>query len=280
MQRVLTSPLGSGLRLEERASRTRVAPGRPGGLDHAARRQRRRRARARRRRRGCRARTAHLCRRDATLNGAPAPPTGGGNPLSQGVAGPGPTSGPIPAGATVTIAYAARAARAVPMSARCGYRRAISTPREPRTPCARTRPSLVPARAAARQDRSDSGRRRRRRPSHSSTSHRARCGRCGAATTGTVRVFAFDRRYRDHHPVDPHPRRRRSARAQRCSAPRRRGGSDPPRRQSRAAPVRRAAAVSLPVSGVADLARGHAALLQPQARASSRLSCTCRTRSS
>jgi putative ABC transport system permease protein len=198
MQRVLTSPLGSGLRLEERVSASGSIPsGRAvsialrvvnGGPEPAH----------------------DVVVEDAgpapltyvagstTLNGAPLRSAGRGNPLSQGVAGLGRNIGSIAAGATVTITYRARTPRAVEVRALRLHARVSS--REDLDPVRANGPSLVPlerlrARIAAI-------------PGVAFADGLAfvdlppgslRAG--GATATGTVRVFAFERSYRDHHPA-------------------------------------------------------------------------------
>jgi putative ABC transport system permease protein len=113
MQRVLTSPLGSGLRLQERLGEAgALEPGRQvtvtlrvinGGDEPAHDVVVEDQAPA----------PLRYVAGTATLNGAPIPDAGGGSPFSQGVAGLGRNIGSVAAGSTVTITYRARAVRAV-----------------------------------------------------------------------------------------------------------------------------------------------------------------------
>ena len=197
MQRVLTSPLGSGLRLQERLDAAgSLEPGQPvtvtlrviNGGDEPAH---------------------DVVVQDeappplryvagtATLNGAPMPDVGGGSPLSQGVAGLGRNIGSVAPGSTVTITYRARAARAVRagalrLRARVSSRESLvptpaNGPRQWTLEQLRARIASIPGVASA------DGLAFVDLPAGSL---RAR----GVAARGTLRVFAFDARYRDHYP--------------------------------------------------------------------------------
>ena len=143
------------------------------------------------------------------------------------------------------------------------------------------RPAAADARAAPGEDREDPGRRGGGRAVVRRPPARVAPGR-RRDRQDPVRVFAFDRRYQQHYPsirIAAGSLRPGSAAAERGGRARARRRS--PARRSQLQPARPARKpLSLPVSGVADLVAGQAALLQPQAPASSRTSSTCRTRSS
>jgi putative ABC transport system permease protein len=251
MQRVLTSPLGSGLRLEERlGARGSIEAGESvtitlrvinGGAD-----------------------PAHdvvvadetpaplrYVARTAKLNGMPLPDAGGRSPLSQGVAGLGRNIGTVAAASTVTITYTARAeravrARAVRLRARVSSRESVvPVPANGPPPWTleqlRARIAAIPGVASA------DGLAFVDLPAGSL---RAR----GVTLRGPVRVFAFDRRYRDHYP---------SIRI--ASGSFRAGAALLSLEASRALSVQPGGSVelrlpagrslSLPIGGVADLAR-------------------------
>ncbi len=197
MQRVLTSPLGGGLRVEERIGAAgaiatgdsvtvtlRVTNGgdepahdvvvedeAPPPLRYVA--------------------------GTATLNGAPLPDGDGASPFSQGVAGLGRNIGSVAPGATVTITYDTRAGRAVRAGAvrpraRVSSRESLvpvpaNGPRLLTLEQLRRRIAAIPGVAAA------DGLAFADLPAGSLQSR-------GVAVPGPVRVFAFDRRYRDHYP--------------------------------------------------------------------------------
>ena len=197
MQRVLTSPLGGGLRLEERigtagsiaagdsvtvtlrvvnsgdepAHDVVVEDAPPPPLRYVA--------------------------GTATMNGAPLADGQGASPFSQGVAGLGRNIGTVAPGATVTITYRTRAGRAmragaVRMRARVSSRESLvpapaNGPRLLTLEQVRRRIATIPGVAAA------DGLAFADLPPGSLRAH-------GVAVPGPVRVFAFDRRYRDHYP--------------------------------------------------------------------------------
>jgi putative ABC transport system permease protein len=251
MQRVLTSPLGSGLRLEERVSATASIPA--GGAVSVTLRVVN----------GGAERAHDVVVEDAgpapltyvagsaMLNGRPLRAAGGGNPLSQGIAALGRNIGSIAGGATVTITYRARAPRAVDVRALRLQARVSS--RESLDPVRANGPILVPlerlrSRIAAI-------------PGVAFADGLAfvdlppgslRAG--GAAATGTVRVFAFDRSYRDHHPAIRVAAGSFADGAALLSVEASRAlGLRPRGRVELHLPAGRSR--SLPVSGVADLAR-------------------------
>ncbi len=197
MQRVLTAPLGSGLRLEQRLGAAgQLAAGEPvtitlsvtnGGAD-----------------------PAHdvvvaddipaplrYVAGTTRVNGAPLSDEGGRSPLSQGLAGLGQNIGTLAAGATVTVTYVARATRTV--RPRASLLRARVSSRESVVPIPanaprpwtleRVRetiasiPGVASADALAFVDLPPAS---------------LRAG--GVTIREPVRVFAFDRRYLDHYP--------------------------------------------------------------------------------
>jgi putative ABC transport system permease protein len=197
MQRVLTSPLGGGLRLEERLGATgSIAAREPvtvtlrviNGGDEPA----------------------HdvvvedepppplrYVAGSATLNGAPLPDGDGASPFSQGVAGLGRNIGSVAPGATMTITYRARSERAVHAGA-VRLRARVSS-RESLVPVPANGPPLLTLEQLRRSIAA--------LPGVASADGLAfadlppgslRAG--GTAVPGPVRVFAFDRRYRDHYP--------------------------------------------------------------------------------
>jgi putative ABC transport system permease protein len=251
MQRVLTAPLGGGLRLEERVGAAgSIAPGDRvtitlrvinGGLE-----------------------PAHdvavgdetpmqlrYVAGTARLNGAPLRDEGGQSPLSQGLAGLGRNIGTLAPGATVTITYRARAVRAVRaqalrLRARVSSRESLvpvpaNGPRPWTLEQLRARIAAIPGVASA------DGLAFVDLPAGSLRAQ-------GVTVREPVRVFAFDRRYRDHYPsirIASGSFRTRaallSAEASRALAVRP-GGSVELR-----LPAGRS--LALPISGVADLAR-------------------------
>ncbi len=251
MQRVLTSPLGGGLRLEERVSaRGSIEAGQKvtvtlrvvnGGAD-----------------------PAHdvavgdepapplrYVAGTARLNGAPLSDEGGRSPLSQGLAGLGRNIGTIAPGATVTIAYTARADRAVlvralRLQARVSSRESIvptpaNGPREWTLKELRAQIETIPGVAAA------DGLAFVDLPPGSL---RAR----GVTVREPVRVFAFDRRYRDHYPsIRIATGSLRSGAAMLSAEASRALGIGPGGSVLLRLPAGRT--LSLPISGVADLAR-------------------------
>jgi putative ABC transport system permease protein len=251
MQRVLTSPLGGGVRLDERLSA-------PASL-----------------RTGQTARFALHVRNEGAvpanevvvadeppaplayvhgttrLNGRPKRDPGGDSPLAQGLARTGLNIGTVPPRTTVTLTYAVRATRAVSSTAALRPQGKIST-REEVVPAPanappqltldqlRTRIARIPGVAAA------DGLSFVDLPPGS-----LRAG--GAPIDAPVRLFGFDRRYRRHYPsirvVDGSLGQRSavlSAEASRTLAAR------PGARVELSLPGRRAP-LALPVSGVADL---------------------------
>lgn len=251
MQRVLTSPLGGGLRLEERVSaRGSIEAGQTvtvtlrvvnGGAD-----------------------PAHdvavgdepvpplrYVAGSARLNGAPLSDEGGRSPLAQGLAGLGRNIGTIAPGATATIAYMARADRAVlvrelRLRARVSSRESIvPTPangaREWTLEELRAQIETIPGVAAA------DGLAFVDLPPGSL---RAR----GVTVREPVRVFAFDRRYRDHYPsIRIATGSLRSGAAMLSAEASRALGIGPGGSVVLRLPAGRT--LSLPISGVADLAR-------------------------
>ncbi|MDX6630196.1 MAG: putative transport system permease protein [Gaiellales bacterium] len=197
MQRVMTSPLGSGLRLEERLDTAgAIAAGQPvtltlsvinGGdepahdvvVEDAA------------------PPPLRYLTGTATLNGAPLRDVAGGSPLSRGVAGLGRNIGSVAPGTAVTISYRARAERAVRAGA-LRLRARVSS-REGLEPVSangartltleqlRARIASIPGVASA------DGLAFVDLPPGSLRAS-------GVAAPGPVRVFAFDRRYSDHYP--------------------------------------------------------------------------------
>jgi putative ABC transport system permease protein len=197
MQRVLTTPLGSGLRVEERLGATGpIAAGDPVTItlrvvnagaepahdvvleDEAPR-------------------PLRYVAGSATLNGAPLADGVGSGPFSQGVAGLGRNIGTVPAGSTVTITYRARAARAVRAST--VQPRARVSSRESLVPVGANRPrpwSLAQVRARLASIDGVASADALAFVDLPPGTLRAR----GVVPPGQVRVFAFDRRYRDRHP--------------------------------------------------------------------------------
>jgi putative ABC transport system permease protein len=197
MQRVLTSPLGSGLQLQEqvgaadsigageqvtvtlRLSNGGAEPAHDVVVQDEA------------------PRPLRYVPGTATLNGARLGDAGGGSPLSQGVAGLGRNIGTVAPGATVTITYRARAARSVrARELRLGGRvssreslvpTAANGPRHLTLEQVRARIASIPGVASA------DGLAFVDLPAGTL---RAR----GVAVRSPVRVFAFDSRYRDHYP--------------------------------------------------------------------------------
>jgi putative ABC transport system permease protein len=250
MQRVLTSPLGSGLRLQERLGAAgKLEAGRQVTVtllvinagdepahdvvvqDEAPR-------------------PLRYVAGTATLNGTPIREAGGRSPFSQGVAGLGRNIGSVAPGSRVTITYRARAVRAVRtgalrLRARVSSRESLvptpaNGPRLWTLEQVRDRIASIPGVASA------DGLAFVDLPAGSL---RAR----GAIASGTLRVFAFDSRYRDHYP------------SIRITAGSFGKGALLSAEASRALGVRPGGSVelqlpggrsvSLPVSGVADLAR-------------------------
>jgi putative ABC transport system permease protein len=251
MQRVLSSPLGDGLRLREHVGATgAIAPGEQVTVTLRLSNDG--------------AEAAHdvvvqdeappplrFVPASATLNGAQLSAADGGNPLSQGVAGVGRNIGTVAPGATVTIAYRARAARAV-RAEELRPRGRVSS-RESLEPTA----ANGPRRLTLEQLRA----RMASIPGVASADTLAfadlppgALGARGAEAGGTVRVFAFDRRYRDRYP---------SIRLVAGSF--RAAGAVLSAEASRALAIRpggsvtlrlpAGGALSLPVTGVADLTR-------------------------
>ena len=197
MQRVLTSPLGSGLRLREQLD--------PGGSIRAGEQ-----VTITLRVTNGGAEPAHdvvvqdeappplrYLRGTATLNGARLPDAGEGSPLSQGVAGLGRNIGTVAPGATVTITYRARVSRAV-RAPSLRLRGRISS-RESLVPA----PANGPRRLTLEQVRG----RIASIPGVASADGLAfvdlpagSLRAPGVALRSPLRVFAFDRRYRDHYP--------------------------------------------------------------------------------
>ena len=251
LQRVLTSPLGNGLRLEER-----VGPAGPIGAGQSVT--------VTLRVINDGAEPAHdvvvadetpvplrYAVGSALLNGAPLPDADGRNPLAQGLAGLGRNIGTITPGATVTISYAARATRAVHSRA-LRLRGRVSSSE-----------SLVPAPANARRQLALEQLRAKIAtiPGVAAAdslafvdlpvgSLRSR----GVSVPGPVRVFAFDRRYRDHYPSIRLTAGSFRPGAALLSAE---AARDLGLRQGGAVELRLPAGrrLSLPVSGIADLAQ-------------------------
>ena len=197
MQRVLTSPLGSGLRLRERAATAGpIAAGDQvtitlrlsnGGTEPAHDVVVQEEPQP----------SLRYLRGTLTLNGARLADAGGASPLAQGVAGLGRNIGDLAPGATVTIAYRARAAR--PLRAGELRLRATVSSRESLVPT----PANGPRRLTLEQVRT----RIASIPGVASADGLAfvdlpagslRAG--GLAVRSPLRVFAFDRRYRAHYP--------------------------------------------------------------------------------
>jgi putative ABC transport system permease protein len=252
MQRVLTSPLGTGLRLEERlrdagalaaggeATVTLRVTNGGGEAAHDVVVQ------------DEPPRPLRYVPGTAALNGAPLRDAHGGNPLSQGVAGLGRNIGTLPAGATVTITYRVSSGRPVRvgdlrLKGRISSREdlvpaAANGPRHLALAQLRTRIASLPGVASA------DGLAFVDLPPGSLTAKGA------GAMPGTLRVFAFDARYRAHYP---------SIRL--TSGSLRSSGAVLSAEASRALGVRPGGAVTLrlpagrhirlPVSGVADLTR-------------------------
>ena len=197
LQRVLTSPLGGGLRLEERiGAKGSVAAGDSvavtlrviNGGDEPA----------------------HdvvvedapppplrYVAGSATLNDVPVPDGEGASPFSQGVAGLGRNIGSVAPGATVTITYRTRALRAVRAGAVRGRARVSS--RESLVPVPANGPRLLTLEQLRRRIAAI--------PGVASADGLAFADlppgalrAPGMAVPGPVRVFAFDRHYIDHYP--------------------------------------------------------------------------------
>jgi putative ABC transport system permease protein len=197
MQRVLTAPLGSGLGLQEQFSATgSIVPGE--GVTVTLRLT------------NDGADAAHdVVVQDeppaplryvpgtATLDGARLPDANRGNPLSQGVAGLGRNIGTLAPGATVTIAYRARALHAVPArelrpGGRVSSRESLAPasangPRQLSLEQVRARIAAIPGVASA------DGLAFVDLPGGSLVA-------AGTVVRSPLRVFAFDSRYRDHSP--------------------------------------------------------------------------------
>jgi len=134
----------------------------------------------------------------ATLNGQPLPDVAGQSPLAQGLARSGLNIGSVPAGTTVTLTYVARANRAVGSVADLGVRGTISsredvvpTPANAPKPLTleqlRTRIATIPGVAAA--------------DGLAFVDLGPDSLRSGDAVVRTpVRVFAFDEHYQRHYP--------------------------------------------------------------------------------
>ena len=276
MQRVLTSPLGSGLRLREqvgaagsiaageqvtvtlRLSNDGAEPAHDVVVQDEA------------------PRPLRYVPGSATLNGARLGDVGGGSPLSQGVAGLGRNIGTVAPGATVAITYRARAVRSVrARELRLGGRvssreslvpAAANGPRHLTLEQVRARIASIPGVASA------DGLAFVDLPA--GTLQGAR--RCRAQPRARVRVrLALPRPL----PVDPSRRRIVRRGSARCSVPRPRARSQSGRVDRSRCASRRGGALRLPVSGVADLTRARP-LFSSRARAASEPSCTCRRRSS
>ena len=250
MQRVLTSPLGSGLRLQERLGTAgSLEAGRQvtvtlrvinGGDEPAHDVVVEGQAPA----------PLRYVAGTATLNGAPIPDTGAGSPFSQGVAGLGRNIGSVAAGSTVTITYRARATRAVRagalrLRARVSSRESLvptpaNGPRQWTLEQLRARIASIPGVASA------DGLAFVDLPAGSL---RAR----GAAVRATLRVFAFDSRYRDHYPSIRITAGSFGAGALLSAEASRALGIGPGGSVELRLPAGRS--LLLPVSGVADLAR-------------------------
>ena len=250
MQRVLTAPLGGGLGLEEHLGATgSIAAGEPvtitlrvinGGAEPAHDVVVEDVAPA----------PLRYLAGTATLNGTPLPDGGGDGPFSQGVAGLGRNIGTVAPGSIVTISYRARAPRAV--SAESLRPRARVSSRESLVPTPANSPRLLTLEQVRARIASI--------PGVASAdglafvdlppgSLRAR----GIAVPGTVRVFAFDRRYRERYPSIRLASGSFRAGAALLSVEAARAlGIRPGGSVDLRLPARRN--VSLPVSGVADLA--------------------------
>ena len=228
--------------------------------------------RRRRRRRGRRRHCATSPER-RRLNGAPLPDGAAQSPLSQGLAGLGRNLGTVAPGATVTITYAARAARAVRAGA-VRPRARVST-RENLVPAPANAAAGADARAAAAQDRRDPGRGRGRRPGVRRPAARVVTVARRGSVRRPVRVFAFDRRYRDHYP-SIRVVAGRSAPAPRCSAPRPRARSRSRPAGGRSCASRAGRELALP-SAAWPISRGPGRSSPAVAHARSRSSSTCRT---
>jgi putative ABC transport system permease protein len=133
-----------------------------------------------------------------TLNGAPLADTAGQSPLAQGLARSGLNLGTLAPGARITLTYVARATRTVadlraivPQGRISSRENVVPTPANAPAPLTleqlRTRIAGIPGVAAA-----DGLSFVDLPPGALRTD--------GGEATGTVRVFAFDERYRSHHP--------------------------------------------------------------------------------
>lgn len=198
MQRVLGSPFGEGLRLEQRLSapgalrageRTKVTltvrnhglspanevvvKDRPaGGLEYV--------------------------RGTATRNGAAIRDVGGQSPFGQGPAQIGRNIGTVAPGATVELSYLARARQPVPAAAEVPLRAAISS-RENLVPDRANRPPVVAQDGLRKQIAEIPGVATADELAFANlppASLRAR----GATVNRPIRVFGFDRAYAEHHP--------------------------------------------------------------------------------
>jgi putative ABC transport system permease protein len=197
MQRVLTSPLGSDLRLREQLS----AAGSIGAGEQVT-------VTLRLSNDGAEAAHDVVVQDEApgqlryvpgtaTLNGARIPDADGGSPLSQGVAGLGRNIGTVAPGATVSIAYRVRAARSVRaghlrLGGRVSSRESLEPapangPRHLGLEQVRTKIASIPGVESA------DGLAFVDLPAGSLTAR-------GVVVRSPVRVFAFDSRYREHYP--------------------------------------------------------------------------------
>lgn len=198
MQRILTSPMGEGLRLEQRLST--AGPLRPGA-----------RARMRLTVRNLGAAAANevvvndklvaaleYVPGTTTLRGRPIPDVDGQSPLAHGPAEIGHNIGTVAPGATVELSYVVRARRSVPVVAKLPLRGTIST-REDLVPDRANRPALVELGELRDRIAAIPGVKAADELAFADLPRGSlRAGR--VTVNRPIRVFGFDRAYAEHYP--------------------------------------------------------------------------------